>query len=91
MPEPKIIQARTGMSVQSIRRQAEIPPADPKATRLQHIAYCDRPYTSYEGEEITEDVIANVLEQIPKGLNIYLSLIPYRLSDPLVIGWRYTL
>ena len=82
MSEPKIIQTRTGMSVQIMPRQAEIPPADPKAIQLQHIAYYDRPYTSYEGKEITEEVIAKVLEQIPKGLNIYLSLIPYGLLEP---------
>ena len=92
MSEPKIIQTRTGMSVQIMPRQAEIPPADPKAIQLQHIAYYDRPYTSYEGKEITEEVIAKVLEQIPKGLNIYLSLIPYGEDDWLEVNsdgtWR---
>ena len=85
MSEPKIIQTRTGMSVQIMPRQAEIPPADPKAIQLQHIAYYDRPYTSYEGKEITEEVIAKVLEQIPKGINIYLSLILYGEDDWLEV------
>ena len=85
MSEPKIIQTRTGMSVQIMPRQAEIPPADPKAIQLQHIAYYDRPYTSYEGKEITEEVIAKVLEEIPKGINIYLSLILYGEDDWLEV------
>ena len=86
MSGPNIIQTRTGMSVQMIPRQSEIPSVDSKAILIQHIAYYDRPYTSYEGEEITEEVIAKVLEQIPKGINIYLSLIPYGEDDWLEIN-----
>lgn len=86
MTDPQIIQTRTGMSVQIIPRQSEIPPVDPKVIQLQHITYYGRPHTSYEGEEITEEVIAKVLEQIPKGINIYLSLIPYGEDDWLEVN-----
>ena len=38
--------------------------AGPRAVD-KHITYYGRTYTSYEGEEITEEVIAKVLEEIP--------------------------
>ncbi|MDE6724032.1 MAG: hypothetical protein K2J79_00350 [Ruminiclostridium sp.] len=64
------------MELQIIPKQTEIPPFDPKAIKLQHIEYFDPPYSEYEGEEITEAVIAEILHKIPSGLNIYLSLEP---------------
>ena len=64
------------MELQIIPKKKDIPAFDPKAIKLQHITYYDRPYSEYEGEEITETVIAEVLQKIPSGLNIYLSLAP---------------
>ena len=64
------------MELKIISKKAEIPAFDPKAIKLQHISYFDYPYNEYEGEEITEAVIAEVLRKIPSGLNIYLSLVP---------------
>lgn len=64
------------MELQIIPRKTEIPAFDPKAIKLQHIEYYDLPYSEYEGEEITEAVIAEILRKIPSGLNIYLSLVP---------------
>ena len=67
---------------QIIHKKAEIPAFDPKAIKLQHISYFGHHkykyngHHEYEGEEITEAVIENVLREIPSGLNIYLSLVP---------------
>ena len=63
------------MALKIIPKKAEIPAFDPKAIKVQHIAYFDHP-DEYEGEEITEAVIAEILRKIPSGLNIYLSLLP---------------
>ena len=64
------------MELQVLPKQDTIPASDKQAIKLQHIAYFDAPYNEYEGEEITEDVITEVLRKIPAGINIYLSLIP---------------
>ena len=64
------------MELKIISKKAKAPAFDPKAIKLQHISYFDYPYNEYEGEEITEAVIAEVLRKIPSGLNIYLSLVP---------------
>ena len=74
------------MELQIIPKKKDIPPFDPKAIKLQHITYYDRPYSEYEGEEITETVIAEVLRKIPSGLNIYLSLAPYGEDDWLEVN-----
>lgn len=65
------------MGLQVIPKEETAPAYDKQAIKLQHIAYFDAPYAEYEGKDITEDVIAKVLRQIPEGINIYLSLIPY--------------
>ena len=75
--EPKIIKTLTGMEVQIIPKQKNILDYDPKAIEVKHIDYYDPPYSSYEAEEITEEVISQILKEIPQGLNIYLYLDPY--------------
>lgn len=79
------------MELKIFPKREEIPAFDPKAIKLQHITYYDRPYTEYEGGEITEEVIAEILQKIPSGLNIYLSLAPYGEDDWLEVnsggGW----
>ena len=74
------------MELQIIPKSENIPEFDSKAVKLQHIAYYDAPYTEYEGDEITEAVIAEVLRKIPSGLNIYLSLVPYGEDDWLEVN-----
>ena len=64
------------MNTEIIPKKAERPAFDTKAVKIQHIEFFDHPYTEYEGEEITEEVIAEVLHKIPSGLNVYLSLEP---------------
>ena len=74
------------MELQIIPKKTEVPAFDPKAIKLQHISYFDHPYSEYEGEEITEAVIAEILRKIPSGLNIYLSLMPDGEDDWLEIN-----
>lgn len=69
-----------------IPKKEFIPTFDQQTIKLQHITYYDAPYTEYEGEEITEEVVAEILRKIPTGLNIYLSLIPYGEDDWLEIN-----
>lgn len=74
------------MEFQVIPKKESIPTFDKQTIKIQHITYFDAPHNEYEGEEITEEVIAEVLMKIPAGLNIYLSLIPYGEDDWLEIN-----
>lgn len=74
------------MELHVIPRKERIPAFDKQAIALQHITYFDAPYNEYEGAEITEDVIADILKKIPAGINIYLSLIPYGEDDWLEVN-----
>lgn len=74
------------MEYQVALRRESIPDFDKQAIKLQHITYFDSPYSEYEGEEITEDVIAGVLNKIPEGINIYLSLVAYGEDDWLEVN-----
>ena len=58
------------MELQVIAKQEEIPAYDKQAIKLQNIRFYDAPYDEYEGEEITEALIAKILGRIPNGLNI---------------------
>ena len=84
--EPKIIKTLCGMEVKIIPKQENIPDFDTKAIQIKHIDYYDPPYSSYEADEITEEVISKILEEIPKGLNIYLYLDPYGEVDQLEVN-----
>lgn len=64
------------MEFQIIPKQECIPPFDSKAIKVRHIEYFDPPYEKYDGEEITEKVIAEVIKKISGGINIYLFLDP---------------
>lgn len=64
------------MEFQIIPKQDNIPPFDSQAIKVQHIEYFDPPYKTYDGEEITEKIIAEVLKKISGGINIYLYLDP---------------
>ncbi len=64
------------MEFQIIPKQECIPPFDPQAIKIQRIEYFDPPYKEYDREEITEKIIAEVLKEIPGGINIYLFLDP---------------
>ena len=84
--EPKIIKTLCGMEVKIIPKQENIPDFDTKAIQIKHIDYDDPPYSSYEVDEITEEVISKILEEIPQGLNIYLYLDPYEEVDQLEVN-----
>lgn len=84
--EPKIIKTLCGMEVKIIPKQENIPDFDTKAIQIKHIDYYDPPYSSYEADEITEEVISKILEEIPQGLNIYLYLDPYGEVDQLEVN-----
>ena len=84
--EPKIIKTLCGMEVKIIPKQENIPDFDTKAIQIKHIDYYDAPYSSYEDDEITEEVISKILEEIPQGLNIYLYLDPYGEVDQLEVN-----
>lgn len=64
------------MEVKIIPKQETIPAFDPTAIAIKHIDYYDPPYSSYDSEEITEELIAKILKEIPQGINIYFSLNP---------------
>lgn len=64
------------MEVKIIPKQENVPDFDTKEIQIKHIDYYDPPYSSYEADEITEEVISKILEEIPQGLNIYLYLDP---------------
>lgn len=72
------------MELQIIPKQNTVPAYDPQAIRIQHIAYYPSG-KSYEGGEITEEVISKALAEIPKGTEVYLSLIPYGEDDFLEV------
>ena len=58
---------------------------DPKAICVKHIAYYPSDDGEYEEEEITESLISKILEEIPEGIEINLSLIPYGEDDNLEV------
>ncbi|MCI9186312.1 MAG: hypothetical protein HFF33_03025 [Oscillospiraceae bacterium] len=74
------------MELQVIAKQEEIPAYDKQAIKLQNIRFYDAPYDEYEGEAITEALIAKILGRIPNGLNIYLSLDLYGEDDWLEVN-----
>ena len=51
---------------------------DAGAIKIQYIEYCSADGTDgvVEGGAITEEVISGLLEQIPTGITMYLSLLP---------------
>ena len=72
------------MKLQIIPRQDAIPAFDPQTIRIQHIAYYPSGNT-YEGNEITEKVVSKILSEIPRGIEVRLSLDPYGETDFLEI------
>ena len=74
------------MEIQIIPKSGSVLVFDPQAIKLQHIAYFDAPYKEYEGDEMTEAVITEVLRKIPSGVNVYLSLVPYGEDDWLEVN-----
>ena len=49
---------------------------DTGAIKIQHLSFYLAVQAPVTGKQITEAVIADLLEQIPKGINVYLSLDP---------------
>lgn len=79
------IQEADVMELKIIAKQTTIPAFSPTVIQVKHINYYNYPYTSYEGDEITEIVIQKILEQIPKNINICLSLTPFGEDDWLEV------
>lgn len=81
------------MGLKIIPRQEAIPPFDPNAIEIKHINYYGLLGDEYTQDEITEEVIAKILEEIPDGIDIYLSLNPYGEDDSMEIvsngSWLY--
>lgn len=61
------------MKLQIIPKQEVIPEFDSQSIAIKHIEGRD---IDYEGAEITEEVIAEILKQIPLGIEVILSLDP---------------
>ena len=57
------------MELQVIPKKETIPAFDNQTIKIQHIEYDDASYHDYEGEEITEEVVAELLKRIPVELN----------------------
>lgn len=78
--ENNVKQKVQNMELQIISRQDAVPAFDPQAIKVKYIDY-----PGYDGkdeeEDITETLISKVLNQIPKGINAYLSLDPYGEDD----------
>ena len=73
------------MELQIIPRKEEIPVMDTQSIKIKHIAYYPTRDGEYEEEQITEDLISKILSQIPKKINVTLSLIPYGEDDWLEV------
>ena len=58
------------MDFEHLPKQDTIPPFDPHAIAVKYLEYDD----SYDEEEITEDLIAQLLQQIPEGIELVLYL-----------------
>ncbi len=58
-----------------IPKQDSIPPFDPDAVAVKHIEYYPYGGTFEEGD-ITPDLIAKILKEVPKGIGVYLFLDP---------------
>ena len=58
------------MDFEHLPKQDTIPPFDPHAIAVKYLEYDD----SYDEEEITEDLIAQLLQQIPDGIELVLYL-----------------
>ena len=74
------------MEFEIIPRKDRIPPFDSHAIKIRRIEYFDPPYQAYDEEDITENVIAEVLKQISGGINLYLFLDPDGEDDWLEIN-----
>lgn len=72
------------MSFKIIPKKDMIPEFDHQAMKLKHISYYPS-YEEYEEDEITEEVISKILKEIPEGIEINLSLIPYGEDDWLEV------
>ena len=68
------------MELEIIPRQNVPLEFDPNAIKIQYIEN-DTTYEAIEGDAITEEVIAELLEQILTGTAVYLSLIPHGEDD----------
>lgn len=72
------------MSFKIISKKDTIPEFDHQEIKLKHILYYPDD-EEYGEDEITEEVISKILKEIPQGIEIYLSLIPYGEDDWLEV------
>lgn len=66
------------MELEIIPKQDNIPVFDPTAIKISYMEYTEYHPTGnvIEGEDITEEVIAELLDSILSGTSVYLSLTP---------------
>lgn len=74
------------MQFQIIPKQEHISDFYSKDIKIKHISYymCYDDM-EYEEDEITEEIIAKVLHEIPEGIEVYLSLNPFGEEDYLEV------
>ena len=72
------------MSFKIIPKKDTIPEIDHQVIKLKHISYYPS-YEEYEEDEITEELISKILREIPEGIEVNLSLIPYGEDDWLEV------
>jgi len=65
------------MSFKIIPKKETVPEFDHQAIKLKHISYYPFYDGEYEEDEITEELICKILKEIPGGIEVNLSLIPY--------------
>ena len=69
------------MELEIIPEQDNIPGFDKKSIKLKHIEYYPVYDGSYEEDEITEELVSQILKQIPEGIEVIFSLNPYGEED----------
>lgn len=73
------------MDLEIIPKQDAALDFEPKEIKIQYIEYADAADRRYgdiiEGDDITEEVIAELFEQVLSGTSVYLSLIPHGEDD----------
>lgn len=72
------------MSYQIIEKQKTVPTYLHTEIKIKHIGFypCEK---EYEEKDITEMLVSQIIDQIPKGIEVRFSLIPYGEDDFLEV------
>jgi len=71
--------------IEIIPKQENIPAFAPKAILVKHITFYPDMDREYEGDQITEDLISDLLHEAREGTEAYFSLIPSGEEDWLEV------